>query len=148
MRMTGGARAIPLLVEITWRCGATESTARMLARAVREHGIDGQAAGQLGFGRWHEGVSQEALRDLLSALSERGHTATTIAVLGHRLKSHPEELESWREIAHGLVLRSDLVRSSNMTSYSLQRSFVSKLTAARGTGSFSTVRRALFSASA
>jgi hypothetical protein len=116
-RMAGGARAIPLLVETTWRCGATESTARMLARAVREHGVDEQAAGKLGLGRWHEGMSQETLRDMLSALSERGHSATTIAVLGHRLKSHPEELESWREIAQGLVLRSDLIRSRNMTSY-------------------------------
>lgn len=116
-RMAGGARAIPLLVETTWRCGATEFTARMLARAVREHDVDELAAGQLGLGRWHEGVSQETLRDVLTALNERGHTATTIAVLGHRLKSHSEELESWREIAQGLVLRSELVRSSRMTAY-------------------------------
>lgn len=112
------ARDAPVLCEVTWRCGATDTTTRQLADLVRKHGLDEHIAGGLSFGRWHESVSREALNDLISALVERGRSSAAVAVLEHRLTSAPDELAYWIPMATKLVTTSELVRSGDtMTSH-------------------------------
>ena len=42
---------MPLLFEVTWRCGATVNTARQLVPALRQQAVEPHIVGQLGFGR-------------------------------------------------------------------------------------------------
>jgi DNA polymerase III delta prime subunit len=113
-----GASTLPLLFEVSWRCGATEVTARVLAQTVREHSISEDVAGQLQFGRWHEGLSQRTLHELLAALVGQGQSVTVIAIVEHRLKSQPEEMALWEEFALQLVMRSELIRAWHTRSFS------------------------------
>ncbi len=109
-------KPIALLLEVAWRCGATESVANIVAAALRTEQISPQIVGQLGFGSWGD-LPVEALEMVLRAMADTGHRETAIGILAHRVKANPAEAEHWKGLALELVTASDLIRSGQMTSY-------------------------------
>jgi hypothetical protein len=106
-----------LMVEVAWRCGATTSVARKLARALRTSRIDSAFVEQMGYGNWADALSPDILTDILEAMIEAEHESAALIIIERRLDARPEEMEAWRALALRLITSSRLIRSSNMTNY-------------------------------
>jgi hypothetical protein len=106
-----------LLFEVAWRCGATPNTARRIVAELRARDVDPSIAGQLGYGRWGEDLPVDILMEVLSAMNDRGHRETAVAVLARRLDAKPDELEQWASLALHLVSSADLICSRGMVNY-------------------------------
>lgn len=111
------ATDMPLLFEVTWRCGATVNTAQQVAVALRQQDVEPHIVGQLGFRRWGEELPADVMEEVLRAMTDRGHRETAIAILVHRLEIKPEEANEWADLALELVRSAELVRSGHMASY-------------------------------
>jgi hypothetical protein len=103
---------LALLFEVSWRCGVTVATARILAAAVREQDIRPQLTRQLENGTWPQALPLESLKDLLTALCGRGHRTTAVAVLEHRLRTTPTDLDPLEPIALEVVTSGEVIRDS------------------------------------
>jgi len=110
-------KPIPLLFEVAWRCGATESFARTLTKILRSGPINPEIVGQLGYGGWGEYLPFEVLEMVVRAMAETGHKSTAIGILANRLKANTSELECWKPLALKLVTNTELIRSKNITKY-------------------------------
>jgi hypothetical protein len=110
-------KPIPLLFEVAWRCGATDSVAKMLVSILRNEQVSSQIVGQLLFGAWGSNLAPYVLETVLRAMADTGHRNTAIGILAHRLKSNYAESELWKPLALELVTASDLIRSAQMVSY-------------------------------
>ena len=110
-------KPLPLLFEIVWRCGATESVAGMVAAILRSDKVNPQIVGQFGFGRWGENLGFEVLETVLRAMADTGHRKAAIGILKHRMKVNPAETERWKPLALEFVTASELIRSENMPNY-------------------------------
>lgn len=75
----------------------------------------------LGFSKWGDNLDAEDIYSVLRAMVERGHRATAIEVLAHRMESRPTESDWWKEFALGLVTTPELIRSGQMTAYYWER---------------------------
>jgi hypothetical protein len=89
----------------------------MVNEAVERHANDSTLIAQLSYGRWHENISEKTLYSLLRTFVKKGAAETALVVLSHRLNSKPEELAWWKDFALELVLRPELIRSSQMVSH-------------------------------
>jgi hypothetical protein len=118
---TEAARTPPnveLLIELTRRCGATESTARRVAELLQAHPVDPHNALQLGYGIWHQSLSKETLRKVLEGLVRLNLYDPVMAILDDRLERLADELTWWEGFLVPLVTRPALVRAkSTMLAY-------------------------------
>ena len=110
-------KPIGLIFETAWRCGVTEPIANMLIATLRTERVSPQVVGQLGFGRWGENLSVTALGSVIRTLTDRGHHETAIAILDHRIKTNPAEIDQWKPLAIELVTDAQIIRSHHMTSF-------------------------------
>lgn len=110
-------RPLDLIFQVAWRCGATAATAQCLADILRTDIVPPEIVGQLEFGMWGEGLAPDVLEQVFRAMVDSGHRATALAVIEHRLKAQPGELNRWRQMALELVTAQDLIRGHQMTSY-------------------------------
>ncbi|MBN1458535.1 MAG: ATP-binding protein [Armatimonadetes bacterium] len=110
-------RALLLLFEIAWRCGATPTVAQCLHEVLQDEQVAPEIVGQLGFGRWGEDLAPGLLADLLRAMVDAGHEATALTILENRTESRPGEHDSWQALALELIAAPSLIRSGHMTSY-------------------------------
>jgi DNA polymerase III delta prime subunit len=108
---------MPLLFEVTWRCGATPNIVREITKGLHQGDVDANIVGQLAFGAWSDGLPTDVMIDLVQTLSDRGHVETAIAILEHQLSATPEELEAWDKIALKLVLNGKVIRSREMANH-------------------------------
>jgi hypothetical protein len=110
-------KPVALLIEVAWRCGATEAVARMLTEILRSGLLNTQIVGQLGYGGWGENLSVDVLEMVVRTMAETGHRSTAIGILVNRLKTNPAELERWEPLTLALVTASELIRSRNIVKY-------------------------------
>lgn len=110
-------KPIDLLFEVARRCGTTEAIANMMAAVLRSEQVSPQVVGQLSFGRWGENLAIDVLQNVLRAMADNGHRKTAIGILRYRMKVNSAELERWKSLALELVTTSELIRSSQTTSY-------------------------------
>lgn len=110
-------KAITLLIEVAWRCGATESVASMITEILRSEKVSPQIVGQLGYGRWDEKLGIDMLEAVLRAMADTGHRETAIVIMANRMKVNTAEVERWKPLALELVTASELIRSGQMTGY-------------------------------
>jgi hypothetical protein len=110
-------KPIALLFEVAWRCGVTETVARMLTAILRSEQVSAQIVGQLGYGSWDEHLSIDVLGTALRAMADTGHCETAIGILEHRLKSNLAEVETWKPLALELVTSSELIRSGHAANH-------------------------------
>lgn len=108
---------MPLLFEVTWRCGATVNLVREIIGALRQKDIEEYIVGQLAFGGWSDELPTNIIKDLIQVLSDRGHLETAIALLEHRLGARPDETIGWDEIALRLAVNGKLIRGADMPNY-------------------------------
>jgi hypothetical protein len=108
---------MPLLFEVTWRCGATVNMTRQLTKALREQNLEPQIVGQLAFGIWSDDLPPAVMVELIQAMSVKGYQETAMAILGHRLSVRPEEMGVWDDIALNLVTDPKLIRSKGISDY-------------------------------
>ncbi len=109
------------LFELTWRCGATVGTARLIASVLRENEVDPDLANLLGNGSWGQTLPREVLEDFLHALVDRRHLEAAASILDHRMTAIPLEAEAWESLALELVTNSTLIRSAHMANYYWQQ---------------------------
>ena len=105
-----------LLFEVSWRCGATVTTAQLIAETLRQHDLEPAMVGQLGFGGWGGDLPFDSLFEVLHEMSNRGHKATAVAILDYRLLMKPQEMNRWDDLAMELVTDADLIRSERPAS--------------------------------
>lgn len=98
-----------LLIEIAWRCGLTEFSARILVGLLRLQQVSPQLMGRLAFGDWGDNISSSSLYDILTALVESSHLYTAIGILMNRLKKKPSEIQYWDSVALKLVISPELI---------------------------------------
>jgi hypothetical protein len=108
----------PLMFELGWRCGVTFTLAGIISAAVREKDVPQMYTHQLENGGWPSALPLNALIELLEALCSRGHRKAAIAVLEHRLKSTPADLNALEAIAVLVATSSEVIRDgATMTDY-------------------------------
>jgi hypothetical protein len=108
---------MPLLFEVTWRCGATVNMVREIVKALRQQDVDANIVGQLAYGGWSDELPTEVMKDLLQVLVDRGHAETAVTLLEHRLSARAEEASLWDEIGLKLVLDGRLIRGRSMENH-------------------------------
>ena len=106
-----------MLIEVAWRCNATDYLAGVVTDLIRTVDISPNAVGQLGYGCWVEQLGAEAFLNVVLATKERGHEDTTVCLLESRIKAKPEEAETHSDLALELVLMPSLIKSSEMLNY-------------------------------
>jgi len=108
----------PLLFELGWRCGVTATLAGIISAAIREKDVPKPFTKLLENGAWPESLALDALKELLEAMCSRGHRQVAVAILEHRLKAMPSDLDALEGIAVQLVTSSDVIRDGEvMTDY-------------------------------
>lgn len=110
-------RSLHLLFEIAWRCGTTPMVARCLQEILQSESVALETVGQLAFGRWGADLDPGLLAELLRAMVDAGHKATTLTILEHRTKFQPGEYSRWQALALELITAPSLIRGSNMTEH-------------------------------
>ena len=105
------------IFELSWRCGATVVSARLLAVALREREVAPQLSGLLGNGLWGHDLPRDVLENVLRALVGRGHVEAAASILEHRMAAQPDEGAGWEPMAMELVTSSALIRSAHMANY-------------------------------
>ena len=110
-------KPIALLFEVSWRCGATESDARMLTAILRSGPVSPQIVGQLQFGVWGEKLAADLLEQVLRAMADTGHRETAITIVWHRMQANSAEVERWKPLALDFVTASELIRGELMVSF-------------------------------
>lgn len=110
-------RPLRMLFEVAWRCGATSLVAQIVQKILETELVDPAIVGQLSFGCWGEDLASELMADLLRTMVDAGHQATALTILEHRIEAHPEEHDSWMDLALKLIVEPSLIRSAHMTSY-------------------------------
>ena len=106
-----------MLIEVAWRCNATDYLAGVVTDLIRTVDISPNAVGQLGYGLWVEQLGTEAFLNLVLATKERGHEDTAVCLLKRRIKAKPEEAETHSDLALELVLMPNLIKSSQMLNF-------------------------------
>jgi hypothetical protein len=106
-----------MLFEVAWRCGATDRLVRIVIKILRSEEVPPEVVDQLSFGRWGEYLSTETFLELVHTMKDSGHEYTAVSLLNTRLKARPEEIDTFSELALGLVLMPDLIKSSQMANY-------------------------------
>jgi hypothetical protein len=92
--------------------------AGIISAAVREKDVPQHFTKQLENGAWPSSLPLAALRELLEALCSRGHEQAAVAVLEHRLKSSPGDLDALEALALQVVTSTDVIRDgATMTDY-------------------------------
>jgi DNA polymerase III delta prime subunit len=112
-RITNDPHPEILLIEVAWRCGATEYLAQELAEIIRNGNVEPRNVGSLMYGRWSESLTIEELENLLQAIIDSKNYETAIGILGGRLRAHPEEAGNWDYLAVRLITSPNLIRSSH-----------------------------------
>lgn len=110
-------RPVALLFEIAWRCGATETVAQILVETLHNRPVRPEIVSQLEFGRWGEDLSEDVVESVLRAIADTGYRETAIAILEHRIKGLPANVDRWKPLALELVTAPDLIRSQHMASH-------------------------------
>ncbi len=110
-------KPVAVLLEVGWRCGATESVARIVASMLQSEQVSPRMVGQFAYGRWAENLSTDAFEAVLRAMTDTGHRETGIGLLEDRMKSNPAEVERWKALALELVTSAELIRSGGMAAH-------------------------------
>ena len=105
-----------LLLEIMWRCGATDELVGKTAKMLRSRKPSSAAVGQLKYAGWHD-TGDAALETLLRAMMESGYRETAVSILPRRMQSAATKIERWRQLAMDLVLDLDLIRCKEMPNH-------------------------------
>lgn len=105
-------RPAVLLLQVAWRCGATDPVAIKVAELLRGGSLDPGLVGQLMYGEW-TGIAADALHELLRAMIDTGHGKTAIGVLRSRMEHAAAETDRWRPLALKLITDIDLIRDEN-----------------------------------
>lgn len=105
-------RPAGLLLQVAWRCGATDPVAIKVAELLRVGSLDPGLVGQLTYGTW-TGITADALHGLLRAMIDTGHGKTAIGVLRRRMEHAAAETDRWRPLALELITDIDLVRHAS-----------------------------------
>ena len=106
-----------MLIEVAWRCNATDYLAGVVTDLIRTVDISPNAVGQLGYGLWVEQLGTEAFLNVVLVTKERGHEDTAVCLLKRRIKAKPEEAETHSDLALELVLMPNLIKSSQMLNF-------------------------------
>lgn len=110
-------KPVALLLEVAWRCGPTESVAKMVAAILRSEQVSPQIVGQFEFSRWGENIDSDVLEIVLRAMMDTGHRETAVGILSHRIRANPAEVERWKPLAIEVVTASDLIRSERIAGH-------------------------------
>jgi len=114
-------KPVPLLFEVAWRCGVSESMAIMLGKMLRSGKVHPTFVGQLEFGRWSENLSADVLQPVIRAMVDAGYRQTAVRILSHRMESNSGEVEGWKPLALELVTASDLIRSGHTSGHAWKK---------------------------
>lgn len=105
------------LIEVAWRAGLTNSSARSLAAVLARSRQDRPTVSMLGYGSWSNQLDKESLKILLDVLLQQGHFLVSLIIIEHRLRSRMEEYEFWEGALLSLVIRPDLIRLEHAHAY-------------------------------
>ncbi|MDE0448773.1 MAG: hypothetical protein OXH96_19080 [Spirochaetaceae bacterium] len=106
---------VALLLEVVWRCGATDRLARRTAQLLRSRNPSRAIVGQLKYAGWHD-TGDAALATLLRALMESGYRETAASILQRRMEA-ATTIDRWQQLAMELVLDRDLIRCTGMPNH-------------------------------
>jgi hypothetical protein len=106
---------LQFLVDVIWRCGSTDTVLSNLTHVIKNRPLPEGVADVMGFGRWHEEVSFEALHDFLNVVLERDQHAAALVVLRERIRKKPTEHKEWRDIAGTLLTNKKLIKESSLS---------------------------------
>ena len=98
-----------LLIEISWRCGFTEFSARKLVELLRLEPVSPQLVDRLALGTWSDNISLSSIYEIITALAESRHLYTAIGILMNRLNKQPSEIQFWDAIALKMVISPELI---------------------------------------
>ena len=107
---------VALLLEMVWRCGATDRLARRTAQLLRSRKPSRAIVGQLKYAGWHD-TGDAALEVVLRAMMETGHRETAVSILQRRMESAATKIDRWHQFAMDLVLDLDLIRCQEMPNH-------------------------------
>jgi hypothetical protein len=107
---------VALLLEMVWRCGATDRLAGRTAQLLRNRKPSRAIVGQLKYAGWHD-TGDAALETVLRAMMETGQRETAVSILQRRMESAPTAIDRWRQLAMELVLDLDLIRCTEMPNH-------------------------------
>ena len=104
---------VALLLEVVWRCGATDTLATKVAELLRGQRLSPAVVGQLTYSDWN-GTSAGVLQRLLRAMVDTGHGKTAISILQSRMEHADAEIGRWRPLALELATDLELIRCREM----------------------------------
>ena len=107
---------VALLLEVVWRCGATDRLARRTAQLLRSRKPSRAIVGQLKYAGWHD-TGDTALEAVLRAMMETGQRETAVSILQRRMESAATNIDRWQQLAMELVLDLDLIRCTEMPNH-------------------------------
>jgi len=107
---------VALLLEVVWRCGATDRLATRTAQLLRNRNPSRAIVGQLKYASWHD-TGDAALEKVLRAMMETGHRDTVVSILQRRMESAATTIDRWHHLAMELVLDVDLIRCTEMPNH-------------------------------
>ena len=108
---------LPLLFEVSWRCGATMMAAAWITKVLLEQEVEPHWVGMLRWGGWGDNLPFENLAEVLHAMIQCGHHVIVSSILNHRMKKAPSEVNQWESLALTLVMNSELIRGSEMENF-------------------------------
>ena len=111
---------VALLLEVVWRCGATDKLATEVAELLRGQRLSPPLVGQLTYSDWN-GISADALQCLLRAMVDTGHGKTAISILQSRMEHADAEIGRWRPLALELATDLELIRCREMPNHYWQK---------------------------
>ena len=107
---------VALLLEMVWRCGATDRLAGRTAQLLRNRKPSRAIVGQLKYAGWHD-TGDTALEIVLRAMMESGYRETAVSILQRRMESAATEIDRWQQLAMDLVLDLNLIRCQEMPNH-------------------------------
>ena len=107
---------VALLLEVVWRCGATDRLANRTGQLLRSRKPTHAVVGQLKYASWHD-TGDAALETVLRAMMETGHRETAVSILQRRMESAPTTIDRWQQLAMDLVLGLELIRCTEMPNH-------------------------------
>ena len=107
---------VALLLEMVWRCGATDRLAGRTAQLLRSRKPSRAIVGQLKYAGWHD-TGDTALEIVLRAMMESGYRETAVSILQRRMESAATRIDRWHQLAMDLVLDLDLIRCQEMPNH-------------------------------
>lgn len=127
LQLQNNPESATLLLEIAWRCGITEFSAKKIVEILRTQVISPQLVGGLAYGSWSDNISPSALHEILTAMVDTGHRETAIGIMMYRLQKRPDEIQFWDSLALILVLSPELFTSRNQMTGFFWKEVASKI---------------------